>query len=380
MQASSFRRSVRAVVGTLAAVVLAGALGACATHERDDDADAPATPAAPGPGARRGGDEPATTCAWIPADAAEVTKVASLHSERDDDPMCNQPASTLDVPKAVAVQIEREIRESTKMSDEEEARIGARLEAALPREPSLAGKLDLPEDVRRYKGYVRDIVKNLASKSSRPDIRYRIHTVHSPVFNAAAMPGGVLLVFTGLFEGREAVRSEAELAGVLGHELTHVERRHVVAAYQFARAALGDTSDEAVLAMRMITQPLSTEHELEADDRGMELMTLAGYDPQAVVDLWRRHARTEATGEPGDGRRGRRGARRGGRRGGGERDVIAEVMSGVEELLRSHPPATVRACHAMAKLEWAREHAPCDRLYDGRTNVTTRVAGTRRAY
>jgi hypothetical protein len=64
----------------------------------------------------------------------------------------------------------------------------------------------------------------------------------------------------------------------------------------------------------------------------------------------------------------------------GRGDVLDEVMEGVEELLQSHPPAAVRACHAMEKLAWAREHAPCPVLYDGRTNLVTRVPGPRRPY
>src|SRR5262249_56068385 len=126
-----------------------------------------------------------------------------------------------------------------------------------------------------------------------PGIGWRGRRVGMPVFKAAGLAGGVLLVFTGTLEGRQAVRSEAELAAVLGHEMAHVERRHVVAAYQFARAALGDDTDELVLLMRLLAQPLSTEHELEADDRGTELAVLAQYDPQAALDLWRRHARAD---------------------------------------------------------------------------------------
>jgi predicted Zn-dependent protease len=187
--------------------------------------------------------------------------------------------------------------------------------------------------------------------------------VRLPVFNAAALPGGVIVVFTGMLEGRSAVHDEAELAAVLGHEMTHVERRHVVAAYQFARAALGDETDEAVLVMRLLAQPLSTQHELEADEHGMELALKAQYDPRAVVNLWKRHARYERRAPHG--------------RAGG---VLGEVLEGVDDLLRSHPPAAVRACHAMDKLNWAREHAPCDRVYDGRTNLLTHVAGPRRAY
>jgi hypothetical protein len=117
--------------------------------------------------------------------------------------------------------------------------------------------------------------------------------------------------------------------------------------------------------MRIIEQPLSTEHELEADDRGIELAVLAQYDPQAVVNLWKRHARMERRG------------RRGGRGGGG---VVGDVLEGVEALLRSHPPSAARACHAMQKIAWAREHAPCARLYDGKTNLATHVAGPRRPY
>jgi hypothetical protein len=344
--------------------------GGCTDHREPPADDDPAdTPARTGGASDRRGAADAPTCAWIPADAREVTPVASMRADTANDPLCFENASMFDIPKSVAVAIERELRESTKISDAEEARIGAHLERALPRERDFAGKLDLPADVQRYKGYLTDIVQSLASRSTRPQIKYRIHTVRSPMFNAAALPGGVLLVFTGTLEGKDAVRDEAELAGVLAHEITHVERRHVVAAYQFARAALGDDSDEAVLAMRILSQPLSTEHELEADERGMELATLAGYDPQAVVNLWRRHASHER-GE-------RHGPRRGRPR---DRDVVDDVIDGVEGLLRSHPPAAVRACHAMEKLAWVRENAPCDRLYDGRTNLRTHVAGARHPY
>jgi len=342
------------------AVALSGlfwALAACkGGHERGSTSSAP-------PGSD---DAPAPACGWIPDDAREATPVASLAAGSASDPMCaaTQPTA-LDVSKEVAVSIERELRASTKMSDEEEKRIGARLERALPREREFAGKLDMPDDVQRYGGYLRDLVQRLAVHTTRPGIHYHVHLVHLPVFNAMAMPGGAIVVFTGTLEGREAVHDEAELAGVLGHEMAHIERRHVVAAYQFARAALGDQSDEAVLAMRMLTQPLSTEHELEADDRGMELAILAQYDPQAVVNLWKRRARAERQHRP---RRGRGG------------DVVNEVMQSVDALLRSHPPATVRACHAEDKLAWAREHAPCDLLYDGRTNLRTHVTGPRKPY
>jgi len=91
---------------------------------------------------------------------------------------------------------------------------------------------------------------------------------------------------------------------------------------------------------------------------------IAQYDPQAVVDLWRRNAQAERRAPPMRGPGG----------------VLGEVLQGVDALLRSHPPAPVRACRAMDKLAWAREHASCDRLYDGQTNLRARVAGPRRAF
>lgn len=361
---------LRGLLAGVTMMALATAAAACASSGDDRASSSSGTPSKAATRSRGGrGGEPrvaaaAPACEWIPADAREVTPVASLQGDSASDPLCVQPASVLDAPKAVVASIERELREATRMSDEEESRIGAKLEKTLPREPEFRGRFDLPEDVRRYRGYLSNIVQNLASKTTRPGIQYRVHLVRAPIFQAAALPGGVLVVFTGTLEGREAVHDEAELAAVLGHEITHVERRHVVAAYQFARAALGDDGDAAVLAMQVLTQPLSVEHELEADDRGMELATLAGYDPQAVVNLWRRNARSEPRPSRTRGRGG----------------VVGEVIEGVDALLQSHPPAAVRACHAMDKVAWAREHAPCDRLYDGRTNVRTRVAGPRRAY
>jgi hypothetical protein len=352
--------------GLCKAFALVGALAAVALTACGDTSDGDANSGtARGRQGRAGDPTPATaapTCGWIPPDATEATKVASLHWDRTRDPVCADTESALDVPKAVAATLERELREATKMSDEDENRIGVRLEAALRRERQFRGRFDLPADVQRYGGYLRDIVQHLAANTTRPGIPWRVHLVRLPVFNAAALPGGTIVVFTGTLEGREAVRDEAELAAVLGHEMTHIERRHVVAAYQFARAALGEDSDEAVLAMRVLSQPISTQHELEADDRGMELATLAQYDPKAVVNLWRRRARAEH--HP----RGR------------DRGMVGDVMEGVQALLRSHPPAAVRACAAMDKLAWAQAHAPCDRVYDGRTNLLEHVAGPRRPY
>jgi metalloendopeptidase OMA1, mitochondrial len=94
--------------------------------------------------------------------------------------------------------------------------------------------------------------------------------------NAVALPGGKLLVYTGLFP---VAQHEAGLAAVLSHEIVHALARHSVE--QLTYDALRVTRDSARL-------PFSRNHELEADYIGLLLMAAAGYDPREAVGLWER--------------------------------------------------------------------------------------------
>jgi hypothetical protein len=292
---------------------------------------------------------------WIPMEATEATPTASLHADPETDPLCTAPASPIHIGKAIGVEMEKELREATKVTDDEENRIGRRLEAALPKDRSMVGKWDLPADVARYGHYVSELVTVLAKGRSRRGIEYRIHLVHSPDFNAGALPGGVLMINTGALEGDEAVHDEAELAAVLGHEISHVEKRHTLAAYQYAKALFGGDT-EAQVAMRILTTPISSQYEIEADENGLRLAIEAQYDPQGAVELWRRHAKTERPVSGG---------------------LLGEVM---DSLLRSHPRAPIRACHAMKQVLWARDNARWFRLYDGRTNLQDHIMGPTKTY
>lgn len=306
-------------------------------------------------GGRKGSSGSNARRGWIPDSAREATAVKDLRASPGNDPLCAERQSAIDVGKALAVGIERELRESTKVSDVEESRIGKRLEAAAARERSFQGKWDLPDDVRTYGGYLRGLVAHIAKGKTRAGIQYRVHIVRRPEFNAAALPGGALMVFTGLLEGPNAVRDEAELVAVLGHEIAHVEKRHTIAAYQYAKAILGD-GDAGAIVMKILGLPLSSERELEADEHGLELAVKSQYDPQAAVNLWRRRAASDSGGPMG---------------------ALGQIL---EEVLRTHPRPAIRACRAMHKVVWAREHSPWDRLYDGRSNLAARVMGPSRTY
>ena len=147
--------------------------------------------------------------------------------------------------------------------------------------------------------YVREVGQRLSAVSDR-NLPYEFVVLNSSVPNAWAMPGGKLAVNRGLLT---ALNNEAELAAVLGHEITHAAARHsaqqmqrgllLQAGVMAAAAAAGSANERyaplavgtAALAASMINQRYSREAELEADHYGMSYMARAGYDPYAAVSL-----------------------------------------------------------------------------------------------
>jgi predicted Zn-dependent protease len=118
--------------------------------------------------------------------------------------------------------------------------------------------------------------------------------------NAYAMPGGKVMVYTGLVEKLKL--SDAELAAVVGHEMAHALREHtrerVSRAYgqQLALTGLAVITGIGQSAMDVADMvgtvtfqlPFGREQESEADAIGLELMARAGYDPHAAVNVWQK--------------------------------------------------------------------------------------------
>jgi beta-barrel assembly-enhancing protease len=121
---------------------------------------------------------------------------------------------------------------------------------------------------------------------------YRFHLADKTEINAFAMPGGIVVVNTGLVA---ATRRPEELAGVLAHEIQHVELRHSLKAiikhsgvsglWMFATGDIG-AGMVGDTATRMLSLRFSRDAEREADTRGLELLHRAGIDPSGVPEFF----------------------------------------------------------------------------------------------
>jgi len=128
--------------------------------------------------------------------------------------------------------------------------------------------------------------------------------------NAYCMPGGRIMVYSGLIETLDL--NDAEIATVIGHEIAHALREHtrerVSRAYAqqlvlSGAAAVTGVSEATANMANMVAQvtfqlPFSREQESEADQIGLELMARAGYDPRSALSLWKKMSAAESSGTP----------------------------------------------------------------------------------
>lgn len=142
--------------------------------------------------------------------------------------------------------------------------------------------------------YVTKIGRRLQAVSEKPSPPFTFTIVNSPTVNAFALPGGYIYVTRGLLA---LANSEAELAGVIGHEMGHVIARHTAQRYsrgvlaQLGALAVGAATGSrsvariANLGAAAYVQGFSREQELEADKLGVRYLTRAGYDPRAMASF-----------------------------------------------------------------------------------------------
>lgn len=142
--------------------------------------------------------------------------------------------------------------------------------------------------------YINKVGRWVASQTERPELPWHFGVIDSPAINAFAAPGGYVLVTRGLYE---ILDSEAQLAGVLGHEIGHIVRRHHITVMQksaviSAGAQLAQARDRSVLVSNLIgtgaevfARGLDKSAEFEADQIGIVLAARAGYGPYGLVEV-----------------------------------------------------------------------------------------------
>lgn len=162
---------------------------------------------------------------------------------------------------------------------------------------------------------VRTISERLIRQTPvfRPDAAkwaWSVNVQKSDQLNAYCMPGGRIMVYSGLIDKLKL--SDAELATVIGHEMAHALREHSREAMsrQLAEqtglgllgqiAGLGNASLQVAGALTEVTfnLPHSRVQESEADRIGLELMARAGFDPHAALSLWEKMGQASQNGTP----------------------------------------------------------------------------------
>ncbi len=188
-----------------------------------------------------------------------------------------------------------------KTSTADEIRIGRQVSG------DLLGAAPLVKDDALQR-YVNSVGRWVAMQSGRPDLPWHFGVIDSEDINAFAAPGGFIFVTKGLYK---RLNNEAELAGVLGHEIAHVTKKHhlnllkksqlIGALAQTAKKEVksGDAAVQNLIGngAEMMARGLDKEAEFEADRIGVVFAARAGYDawglPTVLQDMATIHTKDD---------------------------------------------------------------------------------------
>jgi beta-barrel assembly-enhancing protease len=179
-----------------------------------------------------------------------------------------------------------QIIQLSNISDAQEASLGAETNRSILNQ------------VRLYRNpavnsYIDSIGQRLARNSGRPNIRYTFQVVEDNAINAFATMGGYVYVNTGTIK---AADNEAQLAGVIGHEIGHIAGKHSLQRVRQSAIAQGISSVAGVERDRIVqmgvqvalTLPNSRQDEYDADRRGLTTMIQTGYAPSGLPEFMKK--------------------------------------------------------------------------------------------
>ena len=176
-------------------------------------------------------------------------------------------------------------RQISFMSEEKEIAMGRQLDAQVRQEMGLYEN----DELQRY---VQDLGMQIAQRSERPNLPWSFAIVDSPAVNAFALPGGFIYVTRGILPYLD---NEAQLVGVLGHEIGHVTARHSAAQYTRGMGTslgvlvgsifvpeIAPFADLAEVGAGMVFMKFGRDDELQADALGAQYTAQGGWDPEQV--------------------------------------------------------------------------------------------------
>jgi len=161
--------------------------------------------------------------------------------------------------------------------------------------PQMAAQMGGLSQNEKAKALVKQVGEKLVAESfaAKSPYKFSFHVLADPrMVNAFALPGGPIFITEGLLR---LLKSQAELAGVLGHEIGHVIARHSserLAKQQLTQGLLGalvvgsgdySTAQIGQIVGGMINMSYGREDELESDALGIRIMAEGGYDPRAMI-------------------------------------------------------------------------------------------------
>jgi predicted Zn-dependent protease len=147
----------------------------------------------------------------------------------------------------------------------------------------------------RWTAQLEPVTARLLSAATNSGAKFTFHVAEADDLNAFAIPGGHIVVYTGLLK---AVKRPEELAGVLAHEMAHITQRHslrnLIEALGLSltlQTLFGDAGGLTALASKgsetLLRQKFSRDTEREADDIGWELLVRANIDPRGMIEFFR---------------------------------------------------------------------------------------------
>jgi len=184
------------------------------------------------------------------------------------------------------------------IGEAEERDIGAKMNAQIRTEKKIFAD-------RTVTDYVNRTGQKIARLSDRPDLPYQFTVIEEKTPNAFAVPGGYVYVHTGLLR---MLDTQSQLAGVLGHEISHIVARHSVKQLQeglgfqvLSALVFGGSSQTTQAAVNvglaLVMRGHSRADEAEADSYGTMYMARAGFSPEGMAQVMDKLATLNASGD-----------------------------------------------------------------------------------